>query len=161
MEFLEAQKALLAAEVNRLLEELLHGDTRWLKGPAAAVSPALFIGGGFSSEEEKEQIESLNDWIERQGLPRGILAYELVDTSTGEQKAIFDLAWPSGIQEELSQPVAVLLNEGSEILNIANQADYRFFTTIEDFKRYVLTKMENVKLNCILCNRYHNHSLGK
>jgi hypothetical protein len=25
---------------------------------------------------------------------------------------VFDLAWPSGLQEELRQPVAVLLNEG-------------------------------------------------
>ena len=52
--------------------------------------------------------------MEAQGLPRGMLAYDFADAETGEQKAVFDLAWPNGIQEELSQPVAVLLNEGRD-----------------------------------------------
>ena len=47
----------------------------------------------------------------RAGPPRGVLAFDFADPDTGEQKAVFDLAWPNGIQEELSQPVAVLLNE--------------------------------------------------
>lgn len=141
LEFLEARKALLATEVNTLMEELLHGDTSWLTGPAALISSAVYIGGGFSSEEEKKQLESLNDWVEKKELPRGTLAYEFVDTATGEQKAIFDLAWPNGIQEELSHPVAILLNESAEVIAFASQAGYRCFTTIEDFKRYVMTEI--------------------
>jgi len=50
---------------------------------------------------------------------------------------VFDLSWPNGIQEELSQPVAVLLNECNETLAIASQAGYRFFTSIEEFRRYI------------------------
>jgi len=50
---------------------------------------------------------------------------------------VFDLAWPNGIQEELTQPVAVLLNEGAETLAIASQAGFRCFTAVDDFKRYV------------------------
>jgi len=50
---------------------------------------------------------------------------------------VFDLAWPSGIQEELSQPVAVLINEGSEVVAIASQAGYRCFLSAAEFKRYV------------------------
>ena len=50
---------------------------------------------------------------------------------------MFDRAWPNGIQEELSQPVVVLLNEGSETMAIASQAGYRCFTAIADFQRYV------------------------
>lgn len=42
--------------------------------------------------------------------------------------AIIDLAWPHGIQEGLSQPVALLLNEGEEVEELLNQAGYRFFT---------------------------------
>ena len=49
----------------------------------------------------------------------------------------YDLAWPNGIQEELSQSVEVLLNESNETLAIASQAGYRFFTVIEAFRRYV------------------------
>jgi len=141
LEFLEARKALLAAEVNTLMEELLHGDTRWLKGPVAITQTAVVVGGGISCEEEEEQLLALNDWIDNQSLPRGILAYDFADSVTGQQKAVFDLAWPNGIQEELSQPVAVLLNESAEVIAFASQAGYRCFTTIEDFKRYVMAEI--------------------
>lgn len=136
-EFLEARKALLAAELNRRMEELLHGDNRWLAGPAAAASAVVSVAGGITSEEEEGQLEALNDWMEAQGLPRGVLAFDFADAATGEQKAVFDLAWPSGIQEELSQPVAVLLNESPESIGIASQAGYRCFTSTEEFRRYV------------------------
>jgi hypothetical protein len=136
-EFLEARKTLLAAELNRRMEDLLHGDTRWLAGPTLAVPVVATVPGGITSEEEERQLETINDWMEAQGLPRGALAYDFADATTGEQRAVFDLAWPNGIQEELSQPVAVLLNESNETLAIASQAGYRFFTSIEDFRRYV------------------------
>ena len=93
--------------------------------------------GGIASEEEEEQLESLNAWIEGQGLPRGTLAYDFADAVTGEQRAVFDLAWPNGIQEELSPPVAVLLNEDNETVAIASQAGFRCFTETGEFRRYV------------------------
>ena len=136
-QFLEARKALLAAELNRRMEDLLHGDTRWLAGPSVVIPVVAAPGGGITSEEEEEQLEALNDWMEAQGLPRGVLAYDFADSATGEQKAVFDLAWASGVQEELSQPVAVLLNESTETIGIASQAGYRCFTSIEEFRRYV------------------------
>jgi hypothetical protein len=136
-EFLDARKALLAAELNRRMEELLHGDTRWLAGPTAAVSATSTVTGGITSEEEEEQLEAINDWMEEMGLSRGMLAYDFADAATGEQRAVFDLAWPSGIQEELSQPVAVLLNESADTIGIASQAGYRCFTSSEEFRRYV------------------------
>jgi hypothetical protein len=135
--FLEARKALLAAELNRRMEELLHGDTQWLAGPAAAVPVVTEASRGVTSEEEEDQLEAVNDWMEAQGLSRGRLAYDFADAATGVQKAVFDLAWPNGIQEELSQPVAVLLNESTETIGIASQAGYRCFTGIEEFRRYV------------------------
>ncbi len=136
-QFLEARKALLAAELNRRMVDLLHGDTRWLAGPSAVIPVVAAPGGGIASEEEEEQLEALNDWIEAQGLPRGVLAYDFADSATGEQRAVFDLAWTNGVQEELSQPVAVLLNESTETIGIASQAGYRCFTSIEEFRRYV------------------------
>ena len=136
LEFLEARKKLLAEELNRRMEELLHDDTRWLAGPISA--PAVVtVGGEVTSEEEEEQLEVLNNWMEAQGLPPGVLAYDFADAATGKQKAVFDLAWPNGIQEELSQPVAVLLSDRSETIGIASQAGYRCFTTTEEFRRYV------------------------
>ena len=124
------------------MEELLHGATRWLAGATAGAAAVVAVGGGITSEEEEEkQLEALNDWVEARSLPRGTLAYDFADPATGKQKAVFDLAWPSGIQEELSQPVAVLLNEGSETMAIASQAGYRCFTAAEDFRHYVETEI--------------------
>jgi hypothetical protein len=140
-DFLEARKVLLATELNRRMEELLHGDTRWLEG-AAAVTPApMPVVGGITSEEEESELEALNDWMEAEGLPRGAVAYDFSDPQSGVQKAIFDLVWPNGIQEELSQPVAVLLNEDAATITLANQAGFRCFTSTTDFKRYVAVEI--------------------
>lgn len=135
--FLEARKALLASEVNKRMEELLHGDTHWLEGPAAPTPVSFAVVGGITSEEEEQQLEGINTWMDEQGLPRGTIAYDFSDPDTGEQRAVFDLAWPNGIQEELSQPVAVLLNESSDVIAIASQAGFRCFQTVAELKRYV------------------------
>ncbi|SBW13899.1 hypothetical protein BR10RB9215_C10715 [Brucella sp. 10RB9215] len=137
--FLEARKALLATEVNKRMEELLHGDTHWLEGPAAPTPVSFAVVGGITSEEEEQQLENINVWMDEQGLPRGTIAYDFSDPETGEQRAVFDLAWPNGIQKELSQPVAVLLNESSDVLAIASQAGFRCFQAVAELKRYVET----------------------
>jgi hypothetical protein len=137
--FLEARKKLLAAEVNLRMEELLHGETRWLEGPAAPEPVPVTVPGGITSEEEEQELEALNDWMEKQGLPGGTISYDFADPDTGQQRAVFDLAWPNGIQEELSQPVALLINEGAEVLSIASQAGYKCFTKAEDLRAYVRT----------------------
>lgn len=142
--FLDARKELLAAEVNRRMEDLLHGDMRWLTGSAAIAPTSVSVGSGITSEAEEEELESLNNWMEEHGLPRGVLAHDFADAATGEQKAMFDLAWPSGIQEELSQPVTVLLYENNETLAIASQAGFRCFTVIDEFKKYVKTEILGV-----------------
>lgn len=106
----------------------------------AAAKPAkepVIVVGAISTEAEEEELEALNDWVEAQGLPRGVLAFDFADPVSGEQKAVFDLAWPDGIQQELSQPVAVLLNEGPETIRIASGAGFRCFTSVRDFKDYV------------------------
>ncbi|MCA8937469.1 MAG: hypothetical protein KDB68_14835, partial [Planctomycetes bacterium] len=135
--FLEARKALLADEMNKRMEDLLHGDTRWLAGATAPAVEQPDTIGGITSEKEEELLEAINEWVEEMGLPRGELSYDFADPSTGEQRAVFDLAWPNGIQEELSQPVAVLLNEGADVISIASQAGYRCFTTPDAFRDYV------------------------
>lgn len=140
-DFLEARKILLADEVNRRMEELLHGDLRLLKGPGTAAVVQEVVVGGIASDEEERQLESLNAWIEGNGLPRGRLAFDFADKATGQQRAVFDLAWPAGIQEGLSQPVAVLLDESNEVIAMASQAGYRCFLSVPEFQRYVETEI--------------------
>ncbi len=139
-DFLEARKTLLAAEVNLRMEDLLHGNNRWLEDSQTSEARAqqtVTSVGSISSQEEEAQLEGLNAWMEEKGLPRGLMAYDFADADTGEQKAVFDLAWPNGVQEELSQPVVVLLNEGTEVLVMASQAGFRCFTAVPDFQKYV------------------------
>lgn len=141
LDFLEARKALLATEANRRFEELLHGDTRWLGTTAPVAEAAAQTVGGITSEVEEAELEALNDWVENQGLPRGQIGFDYADPVTGAQKALFDLAWPDGLQSGLSAPVAVLLNETTDILALASGAGFRCFTSSADFRAYVETEV--------------------
>ena len=79
--------------------------------------------------------------MEQQSLPSGTISFDFADPETGQQRAVFDLAWPNGIQEELSQPVALLINEGPEVLAIASQAGYRCFTSADELQKYVRSEI--------------------
>jgi hypothetical protein len=145
LEFLEARKVLLAAEANKRFEELLHGDARWM----GAVAPLFALQtqgvGGVASEIEETELDALNDWIEGQGLPRGQVSFDYADPETGMQRAVFDLAWPDGLQSGLSGPVAVLLNEETDVLSLASAAGFRCFTVPSDFRAYVEDEILRLK----------------
>ena len=111
--FLEARKELLAREANRRFVDLHHGDDRWVDRHTTTSKISIpSVIGGIAGEEEELEIIVLNNWVSSLGLPEGEMSFDHADEETGEQKAIFDLAWPNGLQPGLSQPVAVLLNEG-------------------------------------------------
>ena len=74
-------------------------------------------------------------------MPEGSMLYELADGSTGAPLAVFDLAWPNGVQEELSEPVAVLVNETPDVHQLANSRGFRYFTSVDAFKRYIMTEI--------------------
>lgn len=146
-DFVEARKELLAAEMNRRLEELLHGELKWLEGASSPTTqnPQAILGG-IHSEDEEEMLEKLNAWVEANGFPRGQISFELTgnESQSGDPVALVDLAWPRGLQEELSQPIAVLINEEPETVALISQAGYKCFTSAGDFadyfKREVLTE---------------------
>ena len=99
--------------------------------------PTPTVPGGIDSEAEEAELETLNDWLAVRDLPRGHLAFDHADPATGAQTAVFDLAWPDGLQPGLTGPVAVLLNETAEVLAIASAAGYRCFTSGAAFRTYV------------------------
>jgi len=146
-DFLEARKTLLAEEANKRLMVLLHDDAQWFEGPAVTEPSAPIVYGSISSDAEEEELEELNQWMVDEGLHAGELSFDYADAETGEQRAVFDLAWPTGIQEGLSEPVAVLLNEPAETIAIANQAGFRCFTDTSEFKHYV---EENILMEMIV-----------
>ncbi len=137
-DFLSARRELLAAEANRRFESLLHGEVQWLADNErhAAEAPASILGG-IASREEEEELQAVNTWVEELGFRAGEMNYDHADERTGEQMAVFDLVWPNGIQEGLSEPVALLLNESEQTLACANEAGLRCFTSTTAFASYV------------------------
>ncbi len=105
-------------------------------GPKVAET-ASATPGGIASETEEQELQAIDDWVAARNLPRGALAFDHADPATGAQVAVFDLAWPDGLQPGLTGPVAVLLNEPAEVLAIASAAGYRCFTSGAAFRAYV------------------------
>lgn len=138
-DFLFARRELLAKAANDFLNSLLGGavQSEPVSDPAMQRTTQPLAVPGSADEGEMQEIEKCNDWVAAQGLPKGEVLYELSDQQTGAPLAVIDLAWPRGLQEGLSQPVALLLNEGEEVEEIVNQAGYRFFTNAVDLCVYV------------------------
>lgn len=137
-DFLAARRELLANAANEFLDSLLAGG---IPEPEA-MKPILEhekgeIAHSIKNEEEEELLIACNEWVVNHGLPEGDFLYELAHPETGDVIAVFDIAWPNGLQPGLSQPIALLINEGDEVIDAANKAGYRYFTCDEDFKSYV------------------------
>ncbi len=126
-DFLATRRALLAQAANAFLNSLLAG----------AVPERTLVPGGIANTEEERLIQGCQEWVVEQGLPRGEERYEVADPTSGELLAILDVAWPQGIQEGYSQPMALLIDEGQEVEEAANRAGYRYFTDVEAFRSYV------------------------
>ncbi len=147
-EFLAERRRMLADAANRLLDDLLAGEAPQLgqaEEPVAEpdestlhvetpTSGAALVGAA-ASEEDEQKLECAY-WAEDQGLPSPQIDYIYADPVSGEQLAVFDLAWPEGVQEGLTPPVAVLLGETPETEQVANHGGYLFFTDVEEFKTY-------------------------
>ena len=121
---------------------MLHNNADALEASTSARVSDRVLLGGIANEDEARELEELNAWVESQGYSKGEIAWDLVDDKTGEQKAVLDLVWPNGLQTELSEPVAVLLGEGPDLLALANEAGFRCFTSADSAKAYVL-RLEN------------------
>jgi hypothetical protein len=142
LSFLEERRRLLAEETNRRMAELLHDDLKWIDHVAPVPTDSrVAVYGSTSTLEEQEELDRVNAWVSEQGLARGTIRYEHSDPQTGAQLAVLDLAWPQGMQEGLSQPVAFLLDEEDETLAFASSLGFRCFTDTESFKTYVQTEV--------------------
>jgi len=138
-DFLAARRELLAKAANDFMDSMLTGK---IPGFEEIVKPKEIrpeiIPGGVESEEEERQLQECNTWVKHNGLPKGEFSYELIDEVTGNLVAILDLAWPDGLQEGFSKPVALLLNESYETFSAANKAGFIYFTDEDSFRKYVM-----------------------
>lgn len=147
LDFLRARRELLAEAGNRLLDGLFQGDVGPLDTeedvPSSAQvgvvdpSDAEPVPGSIDTDEERQILRDLNDWVSDHGLARGELEYELADEHSGQPLAVLDLAWPEGLQPGLTQPVALLLDETADAEKAANTAGFLFFTHEADLRQHV------------------------
>ena len=144
--FLEARRELLAKAANDFLQELVTGAI-----PDVEISQTLgdqgkrVYSGSISDEEEETLLLNTNNWVRENGLPAGELEFPLTDEE-GNELAIFDLTWPTGLQEGLSKPVTLLINEGIDTLSAAGGAGYLYFTDVNSFKHYVQSEILAVEV---------------
>ncbi|HEU5439794.1 MAG TPA: DUF262 domain-containing protein [Ktedonobacterales bacterium] len=139
-EFLAARRDLLAQAANTFLDSLLGGTAAAEEIAVPVLEQPTETAARIESDEHRA-IRELNEWLVSQGLPPGEFNYELIDADTGVLLATFDLAWPNGIQEGYSQPVALLIDRDPESIEIANRAGYRYFTDLADLRHYIETEV--------------------
>jgi hypothetical protein len=137
LDFLTARRELLAQAANEFLSSLLTGEIPETEAISESDDVVTAVPGGIVDEAEEELILKTNIWVTEQGLPEGDFLYELVDEDSGELIAVLDLAWPTGIQTGYSDPVALLIDEELETLELASSAGFRCFTDIDSFRHYV------------------------
>jgi len=136
-QFLQARRHLLAEAANGLLDELLHYSSSADESEPPSHWSEADVPGGIESAEEEAELVTLNAWVAGHGLPNGSIEYELTHPDTGEPLAVLDLAWPDGLQEGYSDPVALLIGEEQGTLQVANDHGFRHFTNTNTFKHYV------------------------
>ncbi|MCB0168735.1 MAG: DUF262 domain-containing protein [Anaerolineae bacterium] len=136
LDFLRARQTLLATAANDFLDSLLISAATQSVADDGAVRAVATLGG-IDGQDEEELLLKTNIWVDEQGLPEGELLYELTNKETGEVMALLDLAWPLGVQTGLSEPVALLIDEDIQTLEVASEEGFRCFTDVESFKNYV------------------------
>jgi hypothetical protein len=136
LDFLAARQKLLAEAANGFLNSLLSGPA-----PETADVPVTLLSVPVSSsvndEAEVQLLGAAVAWVAEQGLPEGDRLYELNDAATGDLLAVLDLAWPEGLQTGFSAPVALIIAEDVETLEVASRAGFRCFTDLMTFQAYV------------------------
>jgi len=153
-EFLKARRELLAEAANRFLEELLEGrpegaathmagraveagqEAQESRGPEMEVSPGD-RQAAIPPGPRVDEVGELLAWVSKRGLPQPELHFEVCDPRSGEPLTIVDMAWPSGVQEGLSEPVALLLEPDKAAERALNRVGYRYFDTVAGLRDYL------------------------
>jgi len=93
--------------------------------------------------DEEDELLKICQWMTDRGLPSGELYYEAVDEN-GENAIVIDLAFPTGIQSGLTEPVALMLNEEPDKIGRASNNGYKVFLSTESFIEHMEAQYANV-----------------
>lgn len=140
-EFLRQRQALLADAANTFLDTLYQLPPEDSDTGYQVIEQGESAPGGIADAEEEKTLDEVNAWITARGLPAGEKEFELRDPDTGELKAFLDLAWPEGLQEGLSEPTALILNEELDVFKLATNAGFQVFDDAEEFRIHTARKV--------------------
>ena len=129
LDFLTARRELLAAALNTFLAELDAGHV-----PDTNLAP-LAVAADGGAKDEAQVIAELQAWLSENGFHPGKVDVE-IPASGDHASAVLDIAWPSGVQPELTEPAALLIDEPAEVQNAATAYGYRTFVSAQSFKDY-------------------------
>ncbi len=101
-------------------------------GPEALPQPLVALE---AADEEERVLADLRNWMRTHGFDEGELNHELVEPDSSVS-AVLDLAWPRGLQVELNEPVALLVNAPLDVHQVAARNGYRPFTSVEELRAY-------------------------
>ena len=128
--FLDERRKLLAESANNFLNSLLDN-----KVDKVEITDYANRKGVSNDINEDEKILELSYWMEENGLSGGEINYEL--KVSDNESIIIDLAWPDGIQNNLSEPVAIMIDEENSNISKVNLQKYRVFEDVKSFKDYI------------------------
>jgi len=132
VQFLEKRRELLAESANKFLDSLVNDS-------AADVEIQDYANRSVQDiplHDDGDIILDVNNWMKDKSLPEGVVNLELTDEK-GKVLMIIDIAWPQGIQSELSEPLALLIDEDNANIEMVNRNGYKYFTSSEKFKSYI------------------------
>jgi hypothetical protein len=131
LDFLEARRGLLAAAANELLDSLAEGTRPETEQQERSVRVEV-IG-----DTDDAVLQEIAQFAADLGLARPELQFEFVDETSGEALAMADAAWPNGLQEGLTEPIALLLEPDEEMETRLGELGFRFFTSAERLNWYL------------------------
>ncbi len=136
-EFLAERRKRLATAANDFLNQLNLGTLP--ESPEALKSQKRVIDirpSSVDGDDEEILLQKTIEWMEQNGLPRGVYGYELHDKYS-ERIVTLDLVWPLGVKEGISEKVALLIDENEETIKIASSNGFTCLTSLPQLQEYV------------------------
>ncbi len=138
-DFLAARRELLAHKANQFLNGLLAPSTIVA---AEQDGPVVQIGRGLTSLDANEaemsaEVQPLLAWLTDQGIAAPAIDVEVASADGGKAIAVADLAWPSGVQPGLTEPVALVLDGTPQEVSALSASGYRVPTSVDDLRRHL------------------------
>ena len=137
-DFLADRRERLAKATNQFLESLYEGHMPFEQEPMPDVFAPIAVTTEDEVDDENATVLKL---VTDNGLAAPEVDGEVSDQETGDTIATADLLWRSGVQEGLTEPIALIRNLDSDTTTSLNDAGYRVFSTNTRFVWYLESQL--------------------